>query len=146
MPEFFQLTGQVALVTGAGQGIGAGIARRLHAAGARIAVFDASPEGAAQVAAELGSIAVVGDVRVEADVEQAVARAEAELGPLSILVNNAGITGRTALSWELQAAEFRQVFDVNTLGPYLFCKAAVPGMLQRRYGRILNVASIAGKE
>jgi 3-oxoacyl-[acyl-carrier protein] reductase len=122
------------------------VARRLHRAGARIAVFDADAAAAASVAAELGGVAAVGDVRSETDVAAAVARAEAELGPLTILVNNAGITGRTDLSWNLALDEVRAVLDVNVLGPFLFCRAAVPGLLARGYGRILNVASIAGKE
>jgi 2-dehydro-3-deoxy-L-rhamnonate dehydrogenase (NAD+) len=146
MAEFFRLSGQVALVTGAGQGIGRGIAQRLHAAGARIAVFDRDPGLARTVAAELDGLDLVGDVRAEDQVVSAVEQAEARLGPLSILVNNAGITGRTDLSWNLQADEVRAVFEVNMIGPFLFCKAAVPGMLARGYGRIVNVASIAGKE
>src|SRR5689334_20340250 len=99
MAEFFSLAGQVALVTGAGQGIGAGIARRLKAAGADVAVFDAREETATAVAKELGGPAIVGDVTSEADVARAVARVEAELGPVTILVNNAGITGRTDVCW-----------------------------------------------
>jgi 3-oxoacyl-[acyl-carrier protein] reductase len=146
MPEFFSLTGRVALVSGGGQGIGAGIARRLAEAGARVAVFDASEETAKAVAAEVGGMAVAGDVRSEAEVAGAVARVEASLGPVSILVNNAGITGRAAPSWELGVEEVRRVFEVNVIGPFLCCKAVVPGMLERGYGRILNVASIAGKE
>lgn len=146
MPDFFQLDGQVALVTGAGQGIGAGIARRLHAAGARIAVFDREAPLAESVAKELGGLAVIGDVCSEAQVMAAVERTEAELGPLSILVNNAGITGRTDQSWNLGVEEVRSVLDVNVIGPFLFCKAVVPRMLGRGYGRIVNVASIAGKE
>jgi NAD(P)-dependent dehydrogenase (short-subunit alcohol dehydrogenase family) len=146
MPDFFQLRGQVALVTGAGQGIGAGIARRLHAAGARIAVFDCDRGSAEAVARELDGLALGGDVRSETDVAAAVDLAESRLGPLSILVNNAGITGRTDLSWNLTVDEVRAVFDVNTIGPFVCCKTLVPRLLTRRYGRIVNVASIAGKE
>ena len=127
-------------------GIGAGIARRLHAAGARIAVFDRRPGVGPSVAAELDGLDLAGDVRAEDQVAAAVEQAEARLGPLSILVNNAGITGRTDLSWNLGVDEVREVFDVNVIGPFLFCKAAVPRMLARGYGRIVNVASIAGKE
>ena len=145
MAGFFRLDGQVALVTGAGQGIGAGIARRLHAAGARIAVFDRDPASARAVAAELDGLDLVGDVRAADQVTAAVERAESQLGPLSILVNNAGIAGRTDLSWNLEVDEVRAVFEVNMIGPFLFCKAAVPRMLARGYGRVLNVASIAGR-
>ncbi len=146
MAAFFRLDGQVALVTGAGQGIGAGIARRLHAAGARVAVFDREPDLARTVAAGLDGLDLVGDVRAEDQVARAVEQAEARLGPLSILINNAGITGRTDQSWNLQVSEVREVFEINVIGPFLFCKAAVPRMLAHGYGRIVNVASIAGKE
>jgi 3-oxoacyl-[acyl-carrier protein] reductase len=146
MADFFELTGQVALVTGAGQGIGEGMARRLHRAGARIAVFDVDAGHAQSVASSLGGVAVVGDVTSESDVNRAVAQVRESLGPVSILVNNAGITGPTDLSWNLPLDDVRRVLDVNVLGPFLFCKAVVPGMLERKYGRILNVASIAGKE
>lgn len=146
MADFFGLTGQVALVTGAGQGIGAGIARRLHEAGARVAIFDADAEHAASVAGSLDGLALVGDVRSETDVAAAVAQATAALGPISILVNNAGITGKTDVSWNLSPEELRRVLEVNVVGPFLFCRAVVPAMLERGYGRILNVASIAGKE
>ena len=146
MDAFFTLENQVALITGGGQGIGAAIARRLALAGAKVAIFDSHLERAKAVAIETRGIAVHGDVRSEADVGQAVARVESEFGPLTILVNNAGITGRTDLSWNLTVDEVRSVLDVNVIGPFLFCRAAVPGLLARGYGRIVNVASIAGKE
>jgi 3-oxoacyl-[acyl-carrier protein] reductase len=146
MSEFFRLDGQVALVTGAGQGIGAGIARRLHAAGARVAVFDRDAALARAVAGELGGLDLVGDVRAPDQVAAAVDQTENRLGPLAILVNNAGIAGRTDLSWNLDVGEVREVLEVNVIGPFLFCKVAVPRLLARGYGRILNVASIAGKE
>src|SRR5271165_6098645 len=119
MAGFFDLTGQVALVTGAGQGIGAGIARRLHAAGARIAVFDRDETSARATASELGGLALVGDVCSPAAVAQAIDQAETQLGAVSILVNNAGITGRTDQSWKLNLDEVRQVFEVNFMGPFL---------------------------
>jgi 2-dehydro-3-deoxy-L-rhamnonate dehydrogenase (NAD+) len=146
MAQFFRLDGQVALVTGGGRGIGTGIARRLHEAGARIAVFDRELAAAQAVADELEGLALVGDVCSEHQVADAVDLAERHLGPLSILVNNAGITGRTDVSWNLAVDEVRAVFEVNMIGPFLFCKAAVPRFLERRYGRIVNVGSIAGKE
>jgi 2-dehydro-3-deoxy-L-rhamnonate dehydrogenase (NAD+) len=146
MAQFFRLDGQVALVTGGGRGIGTGIARRLHAAGARIAVFDRELAAAQALADELEGLALVGDVCAEPQVADAVDLTERHLGPLSILVNNAGITGRTDVSWNLAVDEVRAVFEVNMIGPFLFCKAAVPRFLERRYGRIVNVGSIAGKE
>jgi 2-dehydro-3-deoxy-L-rhamnonate dehydrogenase (NAD+) len=146
MSEFFSLAGQVALVTGGGQGIGAAIARRLRCAGARVAVFDADGSKAKAIASEIDGLSLVGDVRSEGDVTAAVVRAETARGPLTILVNNAGITGRTDLSWNLTPDEMRTVLDVNVVGPFLFCRAVVPGMLARGYGRVVNVASIAGKE
>ena len=146
MNGFFSLVGQSALVTGGGQGIGAAVARRLALAGARVAVFDLDAEKAGAVAAEINGLGLAGDVRSEADVADAVAAAGERLGPLTILVNNAGITGRTDLSWNLSVDEVRTVMDVNVIGPFLFCRAAVPGMLARGYGRVVNVASIAGKE
>jgi 2-dehydro-3-deoxy-L-rhamnonate dehydrogenase (NAD+) len=146
MAQFFQLDGQAALVTGAGSGIGAGIARRLHAAGARIAILDRDATLAGTVAAELDGLSVVGDVTAPDEVNEAVAIADRELGPLSIVVNNAGIPGRTDVTWKLEVDEVRRVFEVNMIGPFLVCKAVVPRLLERGYGRIVNVASIAGKE
>lgn len=146
MAEFFDLTGRSALVTGGAGGIGAGIARRLASAGARVAIFDLNEKDAVAVANELGGLALIGDVTAEPDVAAALARTEADFGRLDILVNDAGITGRAALSWELEADEVRRVFEVNLIGPFQFCKAAVPGMIARGFGRVVNVASIAGKE
>ncbi|MEZ6143418.1 MAG: SDR family NAD(P)-dependent oxidoreductase [Zavarzinella sp.] len=144
--NFFGLNGKVAIVTGAGQGIGAAIARRLAAAGAKVAIFDMSPEPAHTVAAEIGGKAVIGDVTNEADVQRIVQEVESSLGPVDLVVNNAGITGRTVVSWELQKDEFAKVMDVNVIGPFLLCKAVIPGMMARNYGRIVNIASVAGKE
>lgn len=146
MPEFFSLSGRVALVTGGAQGIGAGIARRLAQAGAVIGIFDANAEAGKEIARELKGFSVTGDVSHEADVVTGVDRIEAELGPVDILVNNAGITGRADVSWQLTADEVERVFQINVMGPFLFCKRVAPGMIARNYGRILNVASIAGKE
>jgi 3-oxoacyl-[acyl-carrier protein] reductase len=146
MAEFFSLSGRVALVTGGAQGIGAGIARRLAQAGARVGIFDANSEAGHEIARELHGFAVSGDVRHEADVKNGVDRVEAALGPVDILVNNAGITGQAEVSWQLAADEVRRVLEINVIGPFLFSKRIAPGMIARKYGRILNVASIAGKE
>jgi 2-dehydro-3-deoxy-L-rhamnonate dehydrogenase (NAD+) len=144
--SMFGLNGRVALVTGGGQGIGAAICRRLAAAGARVAVFDRQAAAAEQVAVEINGLALAGDVTREEDIAAALARTEQSLGPLDILVNNAGIAGRAGRCWELTRADLEGVMAVNLVGPFLWCRAVLPGMLQRRYGRIVNIASIAGKE
>jgi 2-dehydro-3-deoxy-L-rhamnonate dehydrogenase (NAD+) len=143
--SFFRLDGRTALVTGGGQGIGEAICRRLAAAGARVAVFDRSPEQAERVATSIGGLAVAGDVTSEEDVRRAVQVTESLGGP-DILVNNAGITGRAARCWELTRNDMESVLAVNVVGPFLCCRAVLPGMVERRYGRIVNIASIAGKE
>src|SRR5262249_11908768 len=144
--SFFRLDGRVALVTGGGQGIGEAICRRLAAAGARVAVFDLDAAAAQRVASAIDGHAVPGSVTSEDDVADALAETEANLGPLAILVNNAGITGKAAPIWELTRAELESVLAVNLVGPFVWCRAVVPGMLRRGYGRIINIASIAGKE
>lgn len=136
----------MALVTGGGQGIGEGICRRLAAAGARVVVFDMSADSAERVAGAINGLAAVGDVTSEADIAKAVREAERALAPIDILVNNAGIVGKTAKIVELSKADLEKVLAVNLVGPFLLCKAVMVGMLARRFGRIINVASIAGKE
>jgi len=142
----FRLDGMVAMVTGGGQGIGAAVCRRFAAAGAKVAVFDMNPEPAGALAKELGGIACVGSVTSEADLERVRGEIEAKLGPLSVVVNNAGITGRSTELWDLSKKEWDQVFDVNVTGVFLVCKIAMPGMLERGFGRVINIASVAGKE
>lgn len=143
---FFRLDARVALVTGGGQGIGEAISRRLAAAGARVVVFDLNRESAVRVAHEINGRGVCGDVTADADIGRALAEAESAFGPVEILVNNAGITGRAGPTWELARSDLEGVLAVNLVAPWLWCRAVVPRMLQRRYGRIVNVASIAGKE
>ncbi len=139
---FFHLVGKTALVTGGAQGIGEAICRRLAAAGARVAVFDLNTARAEEVAREIAGIGLGGDVAREADIDQALAQA----GRVDILVNNAGITGKSARIWDLSRADMESVLLVNLVAPFLWCRAVIAGMLQRRYGRIINMASIAGKE
>lgn len=143
---FFRLDGRVALVTGGGQGIGEGICRRLAAAGAKVVVFDRNPDAAAKAAAGFGGLGCAGDVTAEADIAQALDDTRKKFGPLDILVNNAGIVGKTARTWELAKSDMEAVLAVNLVGPFLWCRAAMPSMLERKYGRIVNIASIAGKE
>jgi NAD(P)-dependent dehydrogenase (short-subunit alcohol dehydrogenase family) len=125
--------GKRALVTGAGSGIGAAVARRLAAAGAEVIVADLSPEA---VAEELGAQAVVLDVRHEAEVEFA-------MGDLDVLVNCAGI-GSTTNAPETTLEVWENVFAVNARGTFLCCKYAIPGMAARGGGSIVNIASVAG--
>ena len=147
--KLFDLAGKVAVVTGGGQGIGEAICRRLAAAGAKVAPFDMSADSAKLVADATGGLALVGDITKEADVERVFKEVEAGLGPVDILVNNAGVAsrkGRDLPLWELVREDWEFVLNINVVGLALCCKAALPGMIARRYGRIVNVASIAGKE
>ena len=143
---FFSLQGQVAVVTGAGQGIGEGIAARLGQAGARVAILDANRAAAEEVAGRLKGVGLLCDVSSASSVQQAIEEVERQLGPVQILVNNAGIAGRTLPLWELEESDLDQVYAVNLKGVFLTCRAVIAGMLAQGYGRILNVASIAGKE
>jgi NAD(P)-dependent dehydrogenase (short-subunit alcohol dehydrogenase family) len=131
-----ELSGQRALVTGGGRGIGANVARELVAAGMHVTVSARSREQVAAVAEEIGGDAVVGDVSSTDDVQRMVD----EAWPLDLLVANAGI-GNRGISWELDAAEWWHVFEVNVLGVHLCCSAAIPRMLERGSGRIVIVGS-----
>ncbi len=146
---FFRLDGQVAVVTGGGQGIGEAICRRLAAAGAKVGVFDLSRENAQRVAAEIGGIDLVGDLTKEADLERIFGDITSLAGPVDILVNNAGVAsrkGRDLPIWELVRDDWEYVLNINVVGLALCCKMALPGMIAKKYGRIVNIASIAGKE
>jgi 3-oxoacyl-[acyl-carrier protein] reductase len=131
----------VALVTGGGRGIGASIARELAGAGMRVAVSARTPDQVEAVAAEIGGLALVGDVSRREDVEQWVRHAEAELGPIDLLAANAGIGVDEDGAWELAPEEWWRVFEVNVLGAYLSCRAVIPGMLERAGGRIVLTGS-----
>src|SRR5918992_1593605 len=132
-----ELGGQTALVTGGGRGIGASIARELASAGMYITVTGRTAEQVEAVAREIGGRALVGDVSRRENVE----RWFAETGTPDLLVNNAGIAIWEGAAWEMEPDEWWHVFEVNVLGVYLCCRAAIPGMLERGSGRIVNVAS-----
>ena len=138
-----ELAGQIALVTGGGRGIGAEIARELAQAGMRLAVAARSREQIDKVAHEIGGIAVQADVADQASVTRMVSDVEGELGPVDVLVNDAGITGQQATRpiWEEDPADWWRVFEVNLLGSYLCCRAVLPAMVDRGRGRIINVGS-----
>ncbi|HET6172682.1 MAG TPA: SDR family oxidoreductase [Gaiellales bacterium] len=134
---------RVALVTGASRGIGRAVATRLADTGYRVAIAARSESEIAQVADELGAHALTLDVADSAAVEQAIATVERELGPLSLLVNNAGTAGDSGFSWEQSPDRWWEVFEVNVLGTFLCCRAALPHMRARGHGRIVNIASNA---
>jgi NAD(P)-dependent dehydrogenase (short-subunit alcohol dehydrogenase family) len=142
------VSGHTAIVTGAATGIGEAIARRLAAAGAVIAAVDLDLEGAERVAASLGggAFALAADVAQPDAVAAAVQHVIERTGRIDILVNNAGIAGRAAPIWEQTDDDWQRCLAVNLTGVFNFCRAVVPHMRSRGYGRIVNVASIAGKE
>src|SRR5262249_25641397 len=123
---FFSLAGKVALVTGAGQGIGAAIARRLAAAGAKVGVFDLSATAAAGVAGEIGGIPLAGDVTREFDAASAFAQLASHAGTVDILVNNAGVIGKIGPIAEISRTDLEQVLAINLIGPFLFSRAVLP--------------------
>ncbi|PZA08011.1 MULTISPECIES: SDR family oxidoreductase [unclassified Meiothermus] len=142
--EQFRLDGKVALVTGGSRGLGLEIAHALREAGAKVALL-ARREGFFEDALKLipDALPIVGNVQDEEGLERAFAKVEAELGPLSVLVNAAGVTwGQDAL--EVPVAKVREVLDINVTGAFLASRIAARGMKARGYGKILNIASVAG--
>jgi NAD(P)-dependent dehydrogenase (short-subunit alcohol dehydrogenase family) len=139
---------KTALVTGAARGIGLAIASRLGSDGARVALLDLDGAAAEAAAKKVGggAIALVADVTKASEVESAVSRVVQEWGRLDILVNNAGITGRSFPIWELSDEDWRRVIDADLTSVFLCCRAAIKVMLGQGSGRIINIASIAGKE
>ena len=135
------LQGQVALVTGGGRGIGRKIAVELAGAGMKVAVSARSKDEIEETAAEIGGIAIQCDVSDRAQVERMVAETEEKLGPIDLLVANAGMAPDEEKAWEMEPAGWWRTFEVNVLGVYLCCRAVIPGMLGRGGGRIVNVAS-----
>jgi len=136
----YRFSGRVALVTGAASGIGAAVARRLQAEGARVAAFDLRAE------APEGVLALAGDVSDSARVDAAVAQVNAELGPVDVLVCSAGVPGQSLRTVDVTDDEWRRVLAINADGVFFCNRAVLPGMISSGYGRIVNVASIAGKE
>ena len=147
-PSVSRLDGRTALVTGAGRGIGLAISERLLADGARVVMLDRDAPAVEGAAKRLGgnARAIVADVTRTADVDGAVQAAHDWYGRLDVVVNNAGITGRSFPTWELTDADWQQVIAVDLTSVFLVCRAAVRLMRPRQSGRIVNIASIAGKE
>ena len=142
------LDGRRAVVTGGAQGIGRAIAERLLASGATVTLWDRDGDelGAARESLGSGAAGVVVDVADPESVERAAAETVGAAGGIDILVNNAGIAGPNAVTWEYPIDEWRQVIDIDLNAVFYCCRAVVPHMIDRGYGRIVNIASIAGKE
>lgn len=145
---FLELTGQTAIVTGGATGIGEAICRRLAAAGAAIVVADINLPGAEDIAQSLGggSFAEYVDITSSASVNHCVEDIVRRRGQIDILVNNAGIAGKAAPVEQQADEDFARAMAVNVHGVFYFCRAVIPHMKSRKYGRIVNIASIAGKE
>jgi len=144
------LGGRRAVVTGGAQGIGRAVAERCLASGAAVALWDRDAQLVASTAAALARHGAVHPVRVDiadaTDVEAAAASTMEALGGIDILVANAGIAGPNAPLWQYPIDAWREILDINLTGMFLCCRAIVPAMIRQNYGRIVTVASIAGKE
>jgi 2-dehydro-3-deoxy-L-rhamnonate dehydrogenase (NAD+) len=148
MPNAIDLKNRIAVVTGGAQGIGKAATERFVASGAKVAIWDHDIKLAEKTAAAIGSAvkAYACDVTDYAAIERARDATLKDFGRIDILLNNAGIAGANATVWETDVEEWRRVMRINLDGPFLCCKAVVPGMIAQNYGRIVNIASIAGKE
>ena len=140
------LGGQFAVVTGGGRGIGLACAERIVESGAGVAIWDIQGGLARKEADRLGQVAVEVDIADASAVEAALVETERLLGPVSIMVNSAGITGPNHPTDEYPVAEWKRVVDIDLNGTFYVNRAVIPGMKARGYGRIVNIASVAGKE
>ncbi|GIX13615.1 MAG: short-chain dehydrogenase/reductase SDR [Paracoccaceae bacterium] len=142
----YDLSGRVAVVTGGAQGIGLAVARRMVASGARVILWDIDGPLAGRAAAEIGAHAMALDVTDTAAVQAAADRVAAEHGPVGALVCSAGIAGPNARVVDYDPAAWRQIIEINLTGTFNCCRAVLPQMEAAGYGRVVNIASIAGKE
>jgi 3-oxoacyl-[acyl-carrier protein] reductase len=144
---FFDLSGQTAIVTGGAAGIGEAISRRLAAAGARVVIADIDEAAAASACRDVpAAIPIQMNVAAADSIHNAVRQVLAQTGRIDVLVNNAGIAGKAAPLAEQTEEEWNRVIAVNMTGVFLCTRAVLPHMRERKYGRIVNIASIAGKE
>jgi len=150
MSNQIDLTDRAGIITGGARGIGYAVAERYIASGARVALWDsdAAALSAAQESLRGGDrlVTCLADVSSQPSIEAAFATTLAAFGKVDILVNNAGITGPNHKTWEYSAEDFRKVIDVDLTGVFIGCKVVVPHLVANGYGRIVNVASVAGKE
>ncbi|MCA1963722.1 MAG: SDR family oxidoreductase [Prosthecobacter sp.] len=150
MSTHLRLQGRCGIVTGGARGIGLAISTRLLQDGASVCLWDLDENALNEAAAQLAPLGRVVTAKVDVTdasaVESGVRRTLDTLGKIDLLVNNAGIAGANAKLWETTPEEWRRVVEINLNGPFLCCRAVVPHMLQNGYGRIVNIASIAGKE
>ena len=146
----FDLTGRAAVVTGAAEGFGRAMTERFLASGARVSMWDNNPERLRATASELAERGTVHSVTVDVsrnpEVEEATRATLGAFSRIDILVANAGIAGPTVKTWEYPVAEWQKVIDVDLTGIFLCCRAVVPTMIEQGYGRIVTIASVAGKE
>ena len=142
------LTGRRAVVTGGASGIGLAIARRLAASGARVVLWDLVAGALERAVSSIGPVAnaMVVDVGDSGSVQRASVEVLRSGGSVDVLVNNAGVSGANAPTWDYPVDEWRRVLDVNLTGTFLCCRALIPAMVASGYGRVVNVASVAGKE
>jgi NAD(P)-dependent dehydrogenase (short-subunit alcohol dehydrogenase family) len=140
------LQGRLAVVTGGAQGIGYATCERMLKSGAEVVIWDIDAARLDQACESLSALGPVSGEVVELTDDGAVAAASAKPARIDILVNNAGITGGNGTTWQLDPAVWRRVIEVNLIGPYLTCRHVVQRMLAQAYGRIVNIASVAGKE
>jgi 2-dehydro-3-deoxy-L-rhamnonate dehydrogenase (NAD+) len=140
------LSGRSAIVTGGARGIGLAVTERFIASGAKVAIWDIDGKAAEETARRLHQTAVQVDVTDEESVNDALRKSEAAIGPMDILVTSAGIAGASMPIAEYPADQWRRVLEVDLTGPFLCSKAVIAGMTARNYGRIVHIASIAGKE
>ena len=144
------LKGRTAIITGGARGIGFAAAQKMLASGAAVALWDIDAVALGKAASSLAKsgrvYTAILDLTAEAEIGKAVEALIRDAGKIDILVNNAGITGGNAPLWQLKPDVWRRVIEVNLVAPYLVCRAVVPHMMAAGYGRIVNIASIAGKD
>lgn len=142
-----RFAGRAAVITGGASGLGKAVAARIVAEGGTVSLWDLDAEALAAAKAETGAAHAIALDVADADAVAAAAReSQAVLGRVDILVNSAGITGATASVWDYPLDSWRRVVDINLHGLFYCCRAVIPAMLERGYGRIVNVSSVAGKE